>query len=163
MIAPATARSRLTLPLLQVNSHDTIEELAREASVPVINALSDRNHPLQILADVMTMREHFGSAEGLTVSWVGDGNNILHSLLAAAPKVGYNMRLACPKGFDPNPDILAKAIKEAGEYGTTVHACHDPREAVSGADVIVTDTWVSMGQEDEARERLEAFDGYQVP
>jgi ornithine carbamoyltransferase len=120
------------------------------------------SHPLQILADLLTVQERFGKLEGLTISWVGDGNNVLHSFMEACPKLGINLRIATPNGYKPNEDITAYALQEATKSGTSVFLTTDPVEAVTGAHVIVTDTWVSMGQESEKAERLQAFAGYQV-
>jgi len=128
----------------------------------VINALSDIHHPLQSLADFLTIREHFGSLEGLTVSWVGDGNNVLHDLMLAAPKLSVNLRLGIPDGYECDPNILARTKELAEEHGTSIVLTTDPVEAVTGANVVVTDTWVSMGQEEDTAKRLKDFDGYQV-
>ena len=155
--------SRLNDVLLaRVFGHADIVELAAHASVPVINALSDKHHPLQGLADVMTLDEHFGSFAGRTLAWVGDGNNIAHTLLSAAGKRGFHMRVATPAGFEPDAGIVAAARADAARAGGTITLTADPAEAVHGADAIVTDTWVSMGQEAEAAERVRRFAGYQV-
>lgn len=128
-----------------------------------MNALSDMNHPLQTLADLQTMRAHFGKdLTGLTLSWIGDGCNILWSLLAACPKLGVNMRIACPPGYFPDPHIVAVAQRHAAASGASLTFTSDPVEAATGADVLVTDTFVSMGQEDEAAKRLKDFEGFQV-
>ncbi|KAH9157255.1 hypothetical protein AeRB84_000885 [Aphanomyces euteiches] len=151
-----------TILLARVYGHKDIEELARESSIPVINALSDKYHPLQALADYMTIQEHFGSAKGLTVSWVGDGNNVLHDYMLAAPLAGANIQIATPKGYEPAPDVIAKTLELAKAAGTTVTLTNDPNEAVKNANVIATDTWVSMGQEEESKKRIADFAGYQV-
>ncbi|OQS05905.1 hypothetical protein THRCLA_02012 [Thraustotheca clavata] len=148
--------------LARVYGHSSVMELAKEASVPVINALSDKYHPLQALADYLTIQEHFGSAKGLTMCWVGDGNNVLHDYMLAAPLVGANIRIATPDGYGPAPDVVVKAQKLAKAAGTSVFLTSDPVEAVKGANVIATDTWVSMGQEEESKKRVDDFDGYQV-
>jgi ornithine carbamoyltransferase len=148
--------------MARVFGHDTLEELSREGSVPVVNLLSDKYHPLQILADFMTIREQFGSFDGLTLAWVGDGNNVLHSIMVAAAKVGMNLRIATPKGYRPDTDVIAVAQAEAEKAGTTFLLTEDPTEAVKGANIIVTDTWISMGQDDEYEARVKAFDGYQI-
>ncbi|MDF0591330.1 ornithine carbamoyltransferase [Candidatus Methanocrinis natronophilus] len=142
----------------RVYHHATVEELARYAAVPVINLLSDLEHPCQILADMMTMRERFGRLEGLKVAWVGDGNNVCNSTILAAALMGMEMVVASPPGFGPNGKILDQADRLGG--GTVVVT--DPVKAVCGADVVETDTWVSMGDEAEADRRKVAFQRYQV-
>lgn len=148
--------------LARVFGHGDIEQLCAESTVPVINALSDMHHPLQGLADLMTLQQRFGSVRGLTIAWVGDGNNIAHTFMSAAGRMGYNLRLATPKGYEPDPQILARSRDLAKRAGVSLWHGTDPHEAVKGADVIVTDTWVSMGQEAENAKRLAAFAGYQV-
>lgn len=148
--------------LARVFGHADIEELCRHARVPVINALSDAHHPLQGLADLMTLEERFGNVAGLTVAWVGDGNNILHTLLSAAPRAGFSVRFATPPGYEPDAAVLARAAREAAAAGVSVAGSHDPLEAVRGAHCIVTDTWVSMGQEAQDAARRAAFRGFQV-
>jgi len=145
-----------------VYGHGDIDTLCSAASVPVINALSDTHHPLQGLADLLTLRERFGSLEGLTLAWVGDGNNIAHTLLSAAGPCGFHLRLATPPGYEPAPEVLARARGLAEAAGTQIWLGADPVEAVAGAHAVVTDTWVSMGQEAAAAERKAAFAGYQV-
>ncbi|ALJ91170.1 ornithine carbamoyltransferase [Thermus aquaticus] len=137
----------------RVYRHRTVEELARHARIPVINALSDRAHPLQALADLLTLKEAFGGLEGLEVAWVGDGNNVLASLLEVAPLVGLKVRVATPRGYEPEAALLARA----GAFLT-----HDPKEAVLGAHALYTDVWTSMGQEAEREKRLRDFQGFQV-
>ncbi len=137
----------------RVFRHETVEALARHARVPVVNALSDRAHPLQALADLLTLREAFGGLAGLEVAWVGDGNNVLNSLLEVAPLVGLRVRVATPKGYEPDPGLLARA---------RAHLTHDPREAALGAHALYTDVWTSMGQEAEREKRLRDFRGFQV-
>ncbi|KAF0699060.1 Aste57867_10333 [Aphanomyces stellatus] len=151
-----------TVLLARVYGHSDVVELAKESSIPVINALSDKFHPLQALADYMTIQEHFGSAKGLTISWVGDGNNVLHDYMLAAPLVGANIQIATPAGYEPDAGVIAKTRQLAAAAGTTVTLTHDPIEAVKNAHVIATDTWVSMGQEEEAKKRIHDFAGYQV-
>ena len=148
--------------LARVYGHSTITELCTHATVPIINALSDMHHPLQGLADLMTLEQYFKRLDGLTIAWVGDGNNILNTFLSGAGKVGYNVRYATPKGYEPPTEIVQQAQKEAKANGVTIFATNDPLEAVKGADAIVTDTWVSMGQEEEYNKRLKDFKGYQV-
>lgn len=142
----------------RVYDHKTVEELAREASVPVINSLSDLEHPCQILADLMTMRERFGRLAGLKVAWVGDGNNVCNSTILASALMGMEIVVASPPGFGPDRKIL----DQADSLGGGVVVVTDPVKAVSGADVVETDTWVSMGDELEAERRLAAFGRYQV-
>ena len=142
----------------RVYDHKTVEELGRYAEVPVINALSDLEHPCQILADLMTVRERFGRLAGLKVAWVGDGNNVCNSTILAAAMMGMEMAVAAPPGYEPDRKILDQAESLGGR--TVVVA--DPLEAVRGADVVSTDTWVSMGDEAEAAKRVEAFRRYQV-
>jgi len=151
-----------TMLLARVYGHDVIETLSEESRVPVINALSDLHHPLQAFADYQTLKAHFGSTEGLTITWVGDGTNVLHDLMMAAPYMGCNVHVATPKGYEANARIIAETEAEAAKAGTRVLVTNDPQEALHGANVVVTDTWVSMGQEDEYEERLRAFEGYQV-
>jgi ornithine carbamoyltransferase len=148
--------------LARVYGHEDVTTLVNEASVPVINALSDLHHPLQTLADYMTVQEHFGSCEGLTLSWVGDGNNVLHDLMLAAPKLGVNLQIGTPTGFEPDSGVMSRTQELATEFGTSVMTTTDPIVATSGADIIVTDTWVSMGEEEEALAKINAFAGYQV-
>lgn len=144
--------------MIRTFGHDEVEELARHASVPVINGLTDLLHPCQVMADLQTVREEFGRAlEGRTVAWIGDGNNMANSWLNAAAALGFSLRLACPEGYDPDAGIL-----EAAAARTDVLVTRDPREAAEGADVLTTDVWASMGQEDEARARREAFRGFVV-
>jgi len=134
-----------------------VEELARFATVPVINGLTDLQHPCQILADLLTVREALGGWEGKVIAWVGDGNNMAHSWLDAAGVLGFELRLACPKRYQPDPAIL-----ERNRARTRVVLTEDPAEAVRGAHVVNTDVWASMGQEAEQAERAEAFRGYLV-
>ena len=148
--------------LARVYGHEDVEELARHATVPVINALSDKFHPLQILADLMTIRQHFGKLEGLKIAWVGDGNNVCHSLMIGATKVGINISVATPKGYEPAPDVVEEVKKIAESNGVVFELTNDPKVAVKDADIIVTDTWISMGHEAEKQKRLKDFEGYQV-
>jgi ornithine carbamoyltransferase len=149
--------------LARVYAHADILELAKYSSVPVINALSDLHHPLQTLADLMALQQHFGpDLSGKTVAWVGDGNNVLHDLMLGSVKMGMNVHIATPKGYEPDSDILAKTIELSKENSCQVVTTNVAADAVKGADVVVTDTWVSMGQEDEYAKRVKEFDGYQV-
>jgi len=140
-------------------SHDSVVELARNSTVPVINGLSDLYHPCQVLADLLTLTEIHGGAHGLKVAFVGDGNNMVHSWLLAAAKLDFDFSLACPKGYEPDPDIVAEASAAAPGR---VNITHDVMEATRGADVLYTDVWTSMGQEDEADRRRKVFAKYQI-
>lgn len=146
----------------RVNRHATLEELAEACRVPVINALSDREHPCQALGDLLTVEEHFGTFSGIRAAWVGDGNNVCHSFLLAASKVGLSVAVASPPGYGPDPEVVAAARDEAARRGGSVRVVTDPREAVAGAHVVYTDVWTSMGQEAQREDRRRAFAGYQV-
>lgn len=139
-----------------------VEQIAEVAQVPVINALTDDYHPCQILADLLTIEEHLGRLEGVKVAYVGDGNNIANTLLLGCPLAGVGLSIATPEGYEPLAHAVTTGERIAAETGTAVSIGHDPAEAVAGADVVVTDTWTSMGQEDEHAERLRAFGGFQV-
>ncbi|TDY46715.1 ornithine carbamoyltransferase [Alicyclobacillus sacchari] len=139
-----------------------VEEFADCATVPVINGLTDEFHPCQLLADALTILEHKGRLEGITVAYVGDGNNLANSWLQIAPKLGMNIRVATPAGYGPLQAVVEEAKFHAVQSGTEVLVTTDPERAVANADVIYTDTWVSMGDEAEAEERLQRFAGYQV-
>ena len=139
--------------------HTNLDELARHATIPVINGLTDLYHPCQVLGDVLTIREKKGALESLRVAWVGDGNNVAHSWINAAARLRFQLLLACPPGYEPKEDILRRAQESAGDL---IQLRHDPMEAVSKADVINTDVWTSMGQEDEQQVRLAAFRDYQI-
>lgn len=140
-----------------------LEEMARYADVPVINALSDRFHPCQILADWQTVREHKGRLEGLTVAFFGDGaSNTAHSYVLGGVTAGMHVRVAAPVGYQPDPDVLADAVLVGRSTGGTVTVTDDPLSAAEGADVLITDTWISMGQEDEKAERLALFGDYSL-
>ena len=134
-----------------------VEELAQHATVPVINGLTDLLHPCQLLADLLTIKEAFGTVEGRVVAWIGDGNNMANSWIEAAALLGFELRLACPEGYEPN-----HAIFEKGAGLTKLMITEDPEEAIAGAHVVNTDVWASMGQESEAEHRKQAFDGYCV-
>jgi ornithine carbamoyltransferase len=147
----------------RVCSHETVLTLAAHASVPVINGLSDRLHPCQALADFLTLQERRGRLDGLTLAYVGDGNNVCHELMLGAAKLGMKMRVATPKGFEPDPEITASAAREARLVGGALpELSHDALSAAEGADAVYTDVWVSMGQEQEAETRRRAFDGFSV-
>lgn len=140
-----------------------VEELKEHSTVPVINALSDMHHPLQILADFMTIQERFGmDLNGLKISWVGDGNNVLHDIMLGAPLLGISCNVATPPSYEPAPDIIQQTQAAAQQYGTQFQAFNDPLEAVNDTSIVFTDTWISMGQEEERLEKLRAFSGYQV-
>ena len=142
----------------RVYSHSTVVQLAAHATVPVVNALSDWEHPLQILADLQTMRQRFGKLEGLSLAWVGDGNNVCNSLILASAILGMQITVASPRGYQPNAQIIEQARRLGGQPVIT----EEPSAAAEGADVLVTDTWVSMGDEAEEAERLRVFGKYQV-
>eukprot|EP01038_Epipyxis_sp_PR26KG_P004964 gene4964-6939_t len=148
--------------LARVFKHDDVVELAQNSTVPVINALSDMHHPLQTLADLMTLKEHFGSVKGKTLAWVGDGNNVLHDLMIGSIKLGMNVNVAIPSGYNPDSGVLSAAKALAAENKVSLVLTSDPRVATKSADVVVTDTWVSMGQEEDAKKRKIDFAGYQV-
>eukprot|EP00794_Sanderia_malayensis_P002650 gene2650-3067_t len=148
--------------LARVFGHSDIQEMADEASVPVINALSETYHPLQTLADFLTLLEHYKSIEGMTMTWVGDGNNIIHSLMMAAPRLGVNLRIATPKGYEVFPEVAKDAENFAKHCSTKIEYTNDPYEACKDTNIIVTDTWISMGQEEEKAMRMKAFADYQV-
>ena len=140
--------------MIRANTHEDVERFARVSTVPVINGLTDRSHPCQILADIMTIEEARGPIAGKTIAWIGDGNNVCHSFMHAAPKLGFHFNVACPAEYHPDLRDLAKG-------GNAVTLTSDPNEAVLGADVVVTDTWVSMGDGDY-EQRLQAFEAYSV-
>jgi len=148
--------------MARVFEHQHILELARYAGVPVINGLSDFNHPCQAMADVLTIRERFGDLKGLRVTFVGDGNNVAVSLLYACSKLGMHFTLAAPEGYQLPSEVLAQAEGFAGASGAEIATVRDPQQAVAGANVVYTDTWISMGQEEEAERRRKVFPPYQV-
>jgi ornithine carbamoyltransferase len=143
--------------MLRTDDHAKVEELAAHASVPVINGLTDRSHPCQIVADLLTVIERGHSLAGLELAWLGDGNNVLNSIVEAAGLMKFNVRIAVPQGYESDPGYIARAEAQ----GARITLCRDPREAVAGAQVVVTDTWVSMGQ-DHAHNKLAAMAPYQV-
>ncbi len=143
-------------------SQHTIEDLARWSRVPVINALSDLYHPCQALADMLTLKEQFGRLRGLKLAFVGDGNNVAHSLMLSAARLGMDCRIATPKGYEPNGEIAAQAEGLAATSGCTLLFTNRPEKAVDGAHAVYTDVWASMGQESEAAKRREVFRPYQV-
>ncbi|MDP2973035.1 MAG: ornithine carbamoyltransferase [Deltaproteobacteria bacterium] len=148
--------------MARVFSHQTILDLIQHSKVPVINGLSDFSHPCQGLADLFTVHEKKGRLDGLKLAYVGDGNNVAHSLIDGCSKVGMNIVLACPKGYEPDSKVVAQGKKEARKNGSEVRVTDDPKEAVKGADIIYTDVWASMGKEKEHGERVKILKPYQV-
>jgi len=146
---------------LVVRTYDDadLQELARHAEIPVINGLTDLYHPCQVMGDILTIQEKKGNLKQLRIAWVGDGNNVAHSWINAAARLPFTLLLACPPGYEPKKDILETAKELAGER---IHCGNDPVEAVRDADVVNTDVWTSMGQDEERRQRLAAFQGYQI-
>lgn len=142
--------------------HDVVEELARYSDVPIINGLSDMAHPCQALSDMFTIEEKFGTLERVTISYIGDGNNVLNSLMCLAAKLGVNMKVATPKEYAPDKEIVKIARSFAVKSGSRLDISTDPKKAATDADVIYTDVWVSMGQEKEAAKRIRAFKSFQV-
>jgi ornithine carbamoyltransferase len=142
--------------------HAVVVELAAQATIPVINALTLREHPCQALADLFTIREHFGRLDGVTIAFVGDGNNVYHSLALVGVALGMEVRLAHPPGYAPNEQVVSRARELAGASGGRLIFGHEPAEIVRGAHVVYTDAWTSMGQEAEKEERRDSFAGYQV-
>lgn len=150
--------------MIRTFAHSDVEELALYADIPIINGLTDLLHPCQVLADLQTIREYKGkNLKGLKLTYIGDGNNMAHSLMYGAAKMGIDITLACPEGYDPNAEVLRRAKEVAEDSGSLVKVYRDPKEAAEGADVVYTDVWASMGQEGEAALRRKAFEGvYQV-
>ncbi len=148
--------------MIRTFAQATVEELARHASIPVINGLSDLHHPCQALADLFTIQEKRGSLKGLRFAYVGDGNNMAHSLIEACVKTGMHCMLACPPGYEPDAAIMQAASREADRNGSELKVSNDPLKAVKNADVVYTDVWASMGQESEHAKRVNAFRGFQV-
>ncbi len=143
-------------------SHDHVIELAKYADIPIINGLSDLYHPAQALADIYTISEHKKSLRGVKLVYVGDGNNVVNSLMAICAKVGMNFTVATPKGYEPNKSIWADALKIAKQSKSKLEHCYDPKKAVKDADFIYSDVWTSMGQEKETAKRIKAFKSYQI-
>jgi len=143
--------------MIRTFGHNEVEELAKYSSVPVINGLTDLLHPCQVLADLLTVRQHHGSLDGTVVAWIGDGNNMANSWINAAYSLGFELRLACPQGYDPDASLLKRA-----QGAAKVTLVRDPKEAAKGATVVTTDVWASMGQEEEQSVRAKAFAGYVV-
>ncbi len=143
--------------MIRTFDHADVEELARYGSIPVINGLTDLLHPCQVLADLLTVRETIGGWDGKVIAWIGDGNNMANSWINAAGSLGFELRLACPEGYEPNPEILQRNSQK-----TRITVTQDPKAAARGAHVINTDVWASMGQEEEQEKRVRAFQGYIV-
>jgi ornithine carbamoyltransferase len=139
-----------------------VDELAQYASIPVINGLTDIVHPTQVVADLMTVEEHQGKLAGLKLAYIGDGNNVAHSLLQICARMGVHMTIACPQGYEPDVSVLQAARKDAAKSGVQLEVVEDPVEAVKGADAVYTDIWASMGQEKEQEKRAQVFQHYQV-
>jgi ornithine carbamoyltransferase len=159
----ATVLSRyLDAIMIRTFAQADVEELATHAAIPVINGLTDSSHPCQALADVLTIRERLGRLEGVTVTYLGDGNNVCASLMVAAAKLGMNFRAATPSGYEPPREAVEIAGEAAAERGATVDLLDDPRKAAAGADVLYTDVWTSMGQEEERERRLRDLAGFGI-
>ena len=159
----ARTLSHLVMAIVaRVRRHESLEALARYAHVPVVNALSDREHPVEVLADALVLQERWGDLVGRCLAYVGDGNNVCHSLLLLAPLLGLELAVACPPGYAPSAEIVDQARMLAAQHGTQVEIGSDPYWAVTGADAVYTDVWASMGQEASAGERGRIFQPYQV-
>ena len=150
----------VTIAAMRVFSHGTLDEFAKYASIPVVNALCDEEHPCQAFADLLTIEECFGKIKGVNITYLGDGNNVCCSLMFGAAMMGANMTVGCPKGYEPPADIVEKVLAYAKESGSVIRILNDPKEAAAGADVLYTDVWVSMGQEDEKASKMKAFEGF---
>ncbi|WP_180320066.1 ornithine carbamoyltransferase [Peribacillus loiseleuriae] len=148
--------------MIRTFGHEKIEELAESATIPVINGLTDMFHPCQALADLMTIQEVKGKLAGLKMAYIGDGNNVVHSLMIACAKTGIDFSIACPAGYEPNKEIIEYAKKEAKQQGCEIVVTDSPTAAIEGADIVYADVWTSMGQEAENAVRLEAFKEYQI-
>ncbi len=148
--------------MIRTFAHKTVIELARGATVPVINGLTDLAHPCQAMADYQVILEKKGHLQGLKIAYIGDGNNMVHSLMMGAAKFGMHMSVATPEGYEPDRDVAEMCYEQAAQTGSSLKVMHDPREAVTDADVIYTDVWASMGQEEEHAQRVQAFKNYQV-
>lgn len=148
--------------MLRTFDHSVLERMVSKATIPVINGLSDQHHPCQGIADLQTLKQYFGTLKGLTLAYIGDGNNVLHSLLLLLPFMGVDVHYACPEGYQPDSEILKRAQKRALEGGAEIRKFAIPTEAVRGVNAIYTDVWTSMGQEKEHAARAKAFEGYQI-
>jgi len=153
--------SMCSMVMIRTYEHSMIEEFAANSKVPVINGLTDSYHPVQLLADYMTMIE-YGVEKNAVVAYVGDGNNMTNSWLMLAGKLGFELRIATPKGYEVDGDVLGDALAMAKESGGVIKVMNDPKEAIHGATIVTTDTWASMGQEDEKEQRIKDFDGFMV-
>lgn len=147
--------------MIRTYAQETLEEFARYSQVPVINGLTDKYHPVQLMADYLTMIE-YNKAKDPVVAYVGDGNNMAHSWLMLASKLGFTLRIATPKGYEPDTEVVEDALEFATTSGATIELGHDPKTAVRDADVVTTDTWISMGQEEEKDRRIKDFEGFMV-
>jgi ornithine carbamoyltransferase len=148
--------------VVRANRHSDVEMLAQWATVPVINALSDLSHPCQALADLLTVREKKAKLSGQVMTYVGDGNNVAHSLILGAAKTGMHLRIACPAGFEPLPAVVDRSASDRVATGATLSIMESPTDAAAGADILYTDVWTSMGQEAESEGRRRAFSGYRI-
>ena len=148
--------------LIRTFEQEEVEEFAAHATVPVINGLTDTSHPLQALADAMTIRERFGTLEGIRIAYLGDGNNVCHSLMRIGARFGAHIIVACPRGYEPNADAVDAAQADAAVSGGSVELVSDPRDAAANAQVLYTDVWVSMGQDAERERRLRDFEAYRL-
>jgi ornithine carbamoyltransferase len=148
--------------MIRTFAHSDVEELAKYGNIPVINGLTDLMHPCQILADLLTVYEHKGTLKGLKLAYIGDGNNVANSLLHGCAKVGMDIAVASPKGYQCDSKIVSEAQEDAKVSGSNIILTEDPLEAIKDADVVYTDTWISMGQEEEKQERIKIFMPYQV-
>jgi ornithine carbamoyltransferase len=152
----------LSVLVVRTFSHEVVEVLAKEADIPIINALTDLAHPCQALADLLTVRENTDSIEGTTIAYLGDGNNVANSLILGCTMMGINLKLACPEGYDPDPRFFQEGIRLAESTGGSLEILRDPGKACSGAQFIYTDVWASMGQEREADRRRNDMTPYQL-
>jgi ornithine carbamoyltransferase len=152
----------LDLLIARVYSHDTVLELSKYAKIPVINGLSDLEHPTQVLCDLFTIYEHKGFLKGLKMAYIGDGNNVCNSLLLGAALTGMNINVACPQGYQPDEKILETALDMSDKTKSQISIINSPNEASKGAEIIYTDVWISMGQENEKEDRMKDFQGYQI-
>ncbi len=148
--------------MLRTFAHATLDKMVSKANIPVVNGLSDLHHPCQALADLQTLKQYFGTLQGLKIAYIGDGNNVLHSLLLMAPFLGVDVHFACPPGYQPNADILKRAEARALAGGAQIRSFETPELAAAGVNALYTDVWTSMGQECQAAVRKQAFEGYQI-
>jgi ornithine carbamoyltransferase len=148
--------------MIRTFGHEVVEIMSEAAKIPIINGLTDYTHPCQAMADFLTLTEIYGDVKGKKLTYVGDGNNVAHSLMFAGARLGCDVTVTCPKGYEPNMIAFAEATEAAKETGAKIAVVHDPKEGVKGADAIYTDVWASMGQESEAKKRAEIFMPYQV-